>query len=215
MTFLRSEAITRIQRGLGFRSDQSDAIVSSLKEAQRHLERGKSLPWFLVQENVTLTFLTGSADVSLPTGFLREKEGESVYLIDTTTGAPVFLEKVSFDEGSEIYTDDDATSMRPQAYTVRKASIRSWPVGRDTSYHAFWSYYKAADELSSDIQNAWLEHAPEVLIGRAGIILARDLRNKSAVELFTEMYVEAWKGVFAQGIDREDVGDPIRVGGRL
>lgn len=211
---LRSAAITRIQRGLGFRSDQSDNIVSALQEAQRLLEKGRSLPFFLLQEGQTLTFTSGSAEIALPTGFIREKSGEHPYALDDT-GVPVFLEKLTFEEGTMRFVSETITARKPVAYTLRTSTIKSWPPERDASYDFTWSYYKAADVLSSDVENAWLASAPEALIGRAGMILATDLRNKSALDLFKGMYAEAWSGAFAEGVLREDEGDEIIVGGRL
>ena len=48
---LRSVAIQRVSDGLGFRTGLDQLIILQLQEAQRDLEKGKTLPLFLLQEN--------------------------------------------------------------------------------------------------------------------------------------------------------------------
>lgn len=209
---LRSVAIARIQRGLGFRSDQSDNIILQLQESQRLLEKGRSLPRFLLQEDATLTVASGTGQTAFPTGFLREKDGELLRYYDTDDEEYVFLEKLTKDESLSRFVNVDAGA--PIAYAVRKAGIDVFPE-RDTSYDLTWSYYKSADALTSDIENAWLANAPEVLIGHAGAAMAKDLRDAEAVGIFQSMYSEAWRNMFADDVLLEETGDPIYVGGRL
>jgi|SRR3990167_5553359 len=213
MTYTRATAVSRIQRGLGFRTDLEDEIVDALKEAQRLLERGKSLPYFLLGEDQTLTVASGSADVSLPTGFIREKQDEPLRFTDSDNNL-IKLEKVSLDVGVTRFADVDAG--KPQAYALRKSAIKFFPT-RDTAYSLTWSYFVAADELTTDITNAWLTNAPEVLVGAAGMIISSDLgaNGEKAMAKFQQMFNIAWAGVFAEGVLREDENKPVIVGGRL
>ena len=64
----RSEAILSIKRGLGFRQTQDTAILAALKEAQRNLELGKTLPPWLVEFDTPIPITSGSNVVTLPTG---------------------------------------------------------------------------------------------------------------------------------------------------
>lgn len=209
---LRSVAVARIQRGCGFRSDQADNIILQLQESQRLLEKGRSLPKFLLQEDATLAVASGSGQTAFPTGFLREKDGELLRYYDSAEEEYVFLEKLTKDEGLSRFATVDPGA--PVAYIVRKAGIDILPA-RDTSYNLTWSYYKSADALTSDIENAWLAYAPEVLIGHAGMAIAKDLRDAEATALFQSMHVEAWRNMFADDILEDETGDPIYVGGRL
>lgn len=211
----RDTAVARIQRGLGFRTDQNDNIVLALREAKRLLERGRTLPKFLLQEDQTLSILAGDADVSMPDGFIREKEGEGPHYISAETGKPVFLEKVTLEEGLLRFSTVDAG--RPVAYTIRKNSLKFYPE-RDIAYDLTWSYYKQSVSLATNVSNnEWLDEengSPEALYGKAGMAVALDMRNKTAYDLFKELFLEGWQTAFAEGIEDEDTNDPIIVGGR-
>jgi len=211
---LRSLAISRIKRGLDFRvgSTDDDNLVLQLQESQRLLEKGKDLPRFLIEEDATLVATSGDAEIALPERFLRELEESEFQYYDSEVAEWVTLEKVSINEGRTRFAD--ASSGKPQAYTLRKATIVFWPE-RDTDYTMTWSYYKAADLLDSDIENAWLEHNPEALIGHAGMRYAADLGNEAARLRFEAMYTEAWSGQFAEDVERDRDNDPIYMGGRL
>ena len=208
----RDEAVSFIQVELGFRTDQTDNIIARLKQAQRLFELGRSLPWFLVQEDATLTATTGSGEIALPTGFIREVPHETLRYYSSTDTEEVFLEKLSLVEAVSRFTDVDAGA--PLAYVLRKSTVAIYPE-RDTSYALTWSYYKQADELSTNITNAWLTNAPDALIGRAGMLIAEVLKNQSALVKFTSLYREGWAAAFAQTIMREEDNDPLYVGGQL
>lgn len=212
---LRSAAISRIQRGLGFRTDLTDEIIAALKEAQRLLERGRTLPYFLLQESQSFSVASGSAEISLPTGFLREKEDERFHFTSSESDELVFLEKLGFNVLKGRFADED--DGEPAAYCIRKSTVIIAP-DRDTDYTLTWSYYKTGTALDSDIENEWLEEeygAPEVLIGKAGMIMAEDLIDAEAFAKFSKMYAEAWTGMIADDIERQDVGRPLLMGGRL
>jgi len=95
---MRSVAVSRIQRRLGFRQDLSSAIIDELIAAQEKYERGvpvpivasaymgrflvgggSFLPWFLRTEVTTITTSIGEERVPLPPDFLREYEEDALY----------------------------------------------------------------------------------------------------------------------------------------
>lgn len=211
---LRSVAIARIKRGLDFRTgtDDDDNIILQLQESQRLLEKGKDLPRFLIEEDDTLTVTEGTADVAIPTGFLREVDEEGFHYVDSTTDETVWLEKLSYEEAKRRFSESDPG--RPIAYAIRKDTFAFFPE-RDADYDLTWSYYKAADVLSTDVENAWLANNPEALIGHAGMVYARDLNNQGAQQRFMQMYQEAWSGQFAEDVERERDNDPLFMGERL
>lgn len=212
----RSEAIARIQRGLGFRSDLETEIISALQEAQRYLEKGRSLPRFLLQEDQTLALPSGSANVSLPTGFIREKRDEGLRYVNSTTQKTVTLEKLSLNIAVERFYGEDAG--KPLAYVLRAEAITFYPE-RDTAYSLTWSYYKRSVSLATEVSNnEWLDEdtgAPEALIGRAGMIVAEDLGNAPALEKFAKMHAVSWAGMLADSILVDEEAQPLIVGGRL
>jgi hypothetical protein len=198
----RSVAISRIQQGLGFRTDLVDPIIAALQEAQREYENGHSLPWFMIQEDATITITSGTQTVALPTGFKRMVETEGITFTSTDDGLR-YLEKKPFDEAKVFYSEYDAGE--PLAFSLRKASLYFWPEP-DANYTATWSYYKAADTLDVDIENVWLANVPDLLIGRAGMIVAADLENTVSFQKFDAMHTRWRDWLYAQIADREDQG---------
>jgi len=217
---LRSAAITIIQRGLGFRSDLSDEIISALQEAQRTFELGRSLPWFLKEEDQTLTATSGIADIALPTGFLREVDGECLHYTDSSTGERNFLEKfIDLNRLKQTLDNSTVDPGKPTAYYLRKASVAIYPE-RDASYSLTWSYYKSADALTSDIENAWLAYAPEAMIGFAGMSVCEDIglsdgAMKARHNRFKERHARGWAALFSEDILREQPNYPLHMGSRL
>lgn len=217
---LRSAAVAIIQRGLGFRSDLSDEIVSSLQMAQRLFELGRSLPDFLKEQDATLTVTEGTADIALPTGFIREVDGEGFHFTDADSDERIFLEKfVDLNLMRQTNDTSDTTAGRPRSYYIRKATIVFMPE-RDADYDLIWSYYKQAEVLSSDVENAWLANAPEALIGRAGMLIAEDIGLSDAAmqaryNKFKSMYETGWSALFSADILREEANYPRAMGARL
>ena len=198
---LRSAAISRIQQGLGWRSDLTTPIVSALQEAQRELEGGQTLPWFLLQEDQTFsaTVANGGA-VTLPTGFLKFHKDEGPQITSTDQGIK-YLPHKPFDEAKVFYADTD--DGEPQAYTLRSTTVKFWPTP-DATYSVTASYYKRGTLLDSDITNAWLTEAPELLIARAGLIVAVDLENEVSTKKFAAMFTKWQSWLMAEMADREE-----------
>lgn len=217
---LRSAAVSIIQRGLGFRSDLSDEIISALQQAQRVFELGRSLPWFLKLEDQSFAVTSGSADIALPTSFLREVEGETFHYTDANTSDRVFLEKFTDLNLLKSSLDtSDTDPGKPLAYYLRKTTVAIYPE-RDTSYTLTWSYYKAADILSTDVENAWLQYAPDALIGRAGMLIAEDIGlsdpgMQARFNKFKSLYETGWSALFSEDVLREEANYPRHMGARL
>jgi hypothetical protein len=95
---LRSTAVARVQRRLGFRKDIAVAICDEMISAQDNFERGvpvpivasaymgrflagggSFLPWFLLTEVNTIQTAIGEERVSLPDDFIREYEEDALY----------------------------------------------------------------------------------------------------------------------------------------
>lgn len=205
---LRSAAVSRIQQGLGFRTDLETQIISALQEHQTFLEQGKTLPWFLLQEDQSLSITSGSQDVALPTDFLRVSEDTGIYYTDSDNERVDLVNRPE-KEARQYYEDYDAGG--PLAYVVRKDTIRVYPVP-DDDYTLTWSYFKRADLLSTNIENAWLANAPYLLIAGAGILLATDLRDSAAVQTFTAMYQTAQTNLNNEVAARELQDRPIALG---
>lgn len=202
---LRSAAVARIQQGLGFRSDQADAIVSALLEEQRDLEKGETLPEFMLREDQSLNLVAGTNSVALPTDFLRRAKTLIHYVPIYSTRSKDIPWR-DFDEARNAYSRFDPHG--PEVVAIRQSTLWFEPLP-DQNYTLTWSYYRKADLLTSDIENLWLANAPELLIGGAGVRIAQDMRNQTAVQLFATMRQRAKDSVFKETV--LDEADDVQV----
>jgi hypothetical protein len=198
---LRSVAISRIQQGLGFRSDLVAVIINALQEAQRELEGGQTLPWFLLKEDevFSATVANGGA-VPLPVDFLKFHKDEEPHFISTDNGKR-YLTAKPYVEADMFYAFTDAGG--PQAYTLRKDTVQFWPVPNAT-FDVIASYYARGVPLDGDVTNSWLLGCPDLLIARAGLAVAIDLENETATKKFAAMFTQ-WQGWLVKEMaDREE-----------
>lgn len=210
---LRDIAVTRIQDGLGFATRQTDKIILRLQEAQRELELGKTLPPFLLQEAQTLALAVGTSSVALPTGFLRIDDQFRPYFLTTGATSPTFLSvKRAYTDALDANYDD--TPVGPKVMIIRRTVV-SFVNNADADYTIVWQYYKAADVLTTNIENAWLANAPEWLIGEAGWRMAMDTRDKDAVTIFDNMRKTGRAAVFGEIVADEESGGPLVMGANL
>lgn len=214
----RTVAIQRINRGLGFRKDGNSLeskIVLTLQEAQRDLEKGKTLPRFLLQEDVSVALASGASTAALPTGFLRESDENTLHYFKSGSDKPHYLARRYLKDAREALLDsDDVAAGPPSVYVVRKSTF-DFIITADTDYTLYLDYYKAADSLAADVENAWLANAPEWLIGEAGLRIAKDLRDKSAVIIFSDMRTSGRAAAFGEDIAGELAAGPIEMGANL
>jgi hypothetical protein len=215
----RDEALAFIKFGLGNRTgtELDTAIVDRMKQAQRLLEQGRTLPYFLKMEEQSFALPSGSADVPFPAGFIREVQNETFHYADTQTASndTIYLEKVNPQEGKQGFFTTETNSGRPRAYSIMKSGFRFFPA-RDRAYTLTFSYYKSAGTLDSNVaDNAWLVNSPDILIGRAGALIAEVIAHDRAKAAFDQQFMIAWNSMFAEGVMREEENDPLSIGARL
>lgn len=197
---LRDAAVQRIQEGLGFRTDLETTVIARLQEEQRDLERGKTLPRFLLKEGEVLSLASGTNLVTLPTDFLRRSDSPLLYIPVGSESARIIPWK-EYEAARDSYSNFSPAG--PAVAALRSSSIYFFPTA-DLSYDITWDYYQKAEVLSSNIENLWLANAPELLIGGAGLRTARDIRNDKAVAVFGEMYKQARMTWFSETIVQEE-----------
>lgn len=211
----RTEAVARINRGLGFRAAGSSldaSIVLALQEAQRLLEHGNTLPRFLLQENQTLALASGAHTVALPSGFLREADDPQMHYFASGSDVPVFVPRKYYTDAARAQLTEDTTQASPPVVWVLRNTVVDFVLPANQNYTMYWDYYAAADELTADIENAWLAYAPEWLIGEAGRSIALDLRDRGAVELFGDLRQRGRAAIFGDDIVAELASGPIQIG---
>lgn len=205
---LRSVAVARIQDGLGFRPGLSDKIILRLQEEQRDLERGKTLPKFLVSEDQTLTLTIATNSVTLPIDFLRRTNK----LLRYTPAGETVTQTIPWKEYDNAYSEFASKDPAgPSVAVLRQGSIYFLPTAAAT-YTITWDYYAKDDLLDADIENAWLANAPELLIGGAGLRMAKDIRNDKAIALFGDIYKQARMTWFGEMVVQEAEDGPLLLG---
>lgn len=211
-----SVAVQRIKDGLGFlQSTSADStILLRLNEAQRDLEKGKTLPKFLLQGEQTLLLTSGTHATNLPTGFIRVYDEERPRIVTATSDIPVFLSRKYYDSAVAANIREENDPVAPKVYVIRKSTI-DFITTADTTYTLTWSYYKGAAAVESATENEWLANAAEWLIGFAGRRYAMDRRNKTAVELFSDMESRGRAAVFGEIIAAEEADGPMMMGADL
>jgi len=215
----RAEAIRIIKRGLGFRQTQDDAIIAALQEAQRNLELGHSLPSWLLAYDQPVTVTAGDGNITLPVGFLRLHDDYELYYINNNS-ARVFIPRRNYTEAYQAYVAsgtendevDEATSSYPQVWVQRGKTSGLLIPTPTVSFTAYLTHYKAADTLQVNTTNAWLDHAPDVLIGMAGMTVAGNLRDTAAYNTFQQRATIAGKSYMGDIVEDELAGRPLMMG---
>ncbi len=190
---LRDAAVDIIKRGLGFLQGKThdEAIAAALQEAQAAREGGRSLPWFLLQEDETLALTADTPSYNLPSGFIREDVDYNPVLVISEEGTELPIDPLPYDEAFRLY--EQAAEGAPEVYSIRKDQVWLFPTP-DEAFTLQWSYFKADTLLQSNVENQWLIHAPYVLIADAGLRVATDLRDQEATAIFQSRKAEwdAW-----------------------
>jgi hypothetical protein len=213
----RTVAVQRINEGLGFMADGNALeakIILRLQEAQRDLEKGKTLPKFLLQEDQTLSFLSGDHTVALPDGFLRLDDEVLPHFTPSTSDLPTFLTKKSYMDAVVANILETNEAVAPSVFVLRRTVI-DFITTADQDYTLLWNYYKAADALTTDIENAWLENAPEWLIGEAGYRIAQSARDSDAMAIFEDIRKRGRAAIFAEDLLQDESGGPFVMGANL
>jgi hypothetical protein len=212
----RSEAVVRINDGLGFKPSGHSLepkIILRLQEAQRDLEKGKTLPRFLLQEDQSTTLLKGQHSVVLPVGFIREADDNRLHFFNPSSDIAQYLRPKRYSD-AVIANLREQGPVGPSIYVIRNTTI-DFITKADVDYILSWDYYKADAILTTDVENAWLREAPEWLIGEAGYRMAKDMRDGDGVQLFDGLRTQGRAAVFGDIIADEDAGGPLIMGVNL
>lgn len=190
--YTRATAIARIQRGLGFRSDLSQDIVTSMDDAITLLEQGDQLPYWLRKVDQTLSGTADNDAVTLPADFIRLDDEDAVYTLDSDGVTHIYATRVTPYSKLLGYSGlSDASN--PIWYTQLGLTLHVMPVPTAawTVYINYFAHDATVASLGDNTSNLWLSNAPLVIIGSAGMVLASDLGDPDAVKTFTMMYTEA------------------------
>lgn len=211
---LRDDAVSIIQEQLGYRSDLSASIVTTMQLAQNQLELGPTLPWFLLSERSYILTTVGDQRVPVPLLFLQEyEESALIYVKDSET--EYILGKKDLDWLFKKFPAGaaDEETQEPQYYALRGDYFIIFPVP-DAQYALWMTYYKKAQELDSNIENEWLKNAPYLLIGKTGAMLPSSLKTDKMQAQFQAWESEGRATLYGREESRTHVGrDDYAMGG--
>lgn len=216
---LRSEAITEIKVGLGFRQTHDATIVRALKESQRILELGHTLPSFLITYDESIAVTANNPIITLPERFIRLHDDYDLYYTNSDS-ARVFIPRRNYTEAYQAYVasgeEDDSVDSPSSSYpqvVVLKGKTEMILIPTPTiSFTASLTFYQGAALLDTDIENAWLANAPDVLIGMAGMRVAAILRDKGAYAQFAQRANLGGKSLMGDIVEDELAGRALVMG---
>lgn len=189
----RDEAIAEIKLGLGFRTDLSTQAAMQLVHAQAYFERQwpdpSNLPWFLITEREVANTVPNDERVAKPDDWLGDVEDDGLWIMNDE-GEEILLSKKPIDNLRQLYTGIDPGF--PSAYGFDGYYYRLFP-RPDNIYGLRMQYYQQDTVLSGGTdENKWLKEAPDILIGRAGAVLAGAGGNSRA-----DLFIQRMQGAIA------------------
>lgn len=191
--------------------------LSEMKLFQRtKLEKGPTLPWFILSETASSNTTAGERRLALPDDFLREDDESRVYLI-TAAGKKIELEKGEYAEltAMEDSSENEAESEgQPTHYALKGNYFHLFPTP-DQVYTVQFRYYAKQDDPTdtTSSENAWFEHAPDLIIAEVGVVVAgQHIQDIEKVALFQTQANEARARMFVEATAREEAGRSRRMG---
>jgi len=211
----RAELVAEIRKKLGYNTGLTESyITDAIDNAQDMMEDMPESPWFMTQELQSLATIADTETVALPTDFKREIEEAELWYYDSTATEPwTELAKGSIPELRHYYSNVTQTSYKPKAYAVSASNIYIFPEP-DAVYVLKWTYMGALTKMAADGDtNGWSLYAPYVLIGKAGMLLADNNRDKIGRGVFEKIYAEAYQRLWRMNEAREHAGQTYQRGG--
>jgi len=211
----RGELVTEIRNKLGYNTGLSASIITlAIDNAQRELEETPELPWFLESEMSSISTESGEERVPVPSDFLMETNENLLYYYDATASQPwVPLYKKDAPLLRNTYKDSTAATGAPQAFTLQGKYFRIFPTP-DAIYTLKMVYYGREAVLTSDSStNNWSVEVPYALVGKAGLSIAMNNRDKGAIAIFDSLFKAAMTSLRVRSEAREHAGQTYQRGG--
>jgi hypothetical protein len=218
----KAQAIARIQQGLGFRTDLAEAILLELRMKQTELEEGSTLPWWLVSDTNTFATVTtldsdfAEGKITIPVNFIRFVEDTDISHSLVSIRQDRILSPVDYDALLKLGVDSEYEVLtgNPRWWAFHEGHIHVRPIPTiDYSLTATW-YAHDADlaGVSDASSNQWLTYGAPILIGAAGVAIARDLEYPEAEDRFLQMYQSALGRMMIDAEIRKSGNRPYAVG---
>lgn len=178
---IKSKVVDLIKSRLGNRTEPGldTRINNELDQAQYECENhGDFTAWFLLSESASYSTTAGEQRVPIPTDMIMEYEEGALFY----NGTP--LEKYEYEALRKKYYGLEG---EPEAYALMGDYFYIFPTP-DATYSIDMKYYQQ-DTLCSvtadDAENLWLAKAADWLLAKAGLAIARYIKDTEAAALFT------------------------------
>ncbi len=215
----RDECVAEIKRQLGFRTTLDTTIVTQLQIVQTELELAPTLPWFLVSEDSYSVTTPDEQRIVLPTDFLQEIDEATLRYVPDVVSAETpekDLIKDDYDELRKSFMDTTTGTLQtgpPEAYAIFGNYFRIFPTPDDI-YTLKMIYYAQDDTLDTNIENQWLKYSPQLLMGKAGKMIAGALRDSVALGIFQQWEAAGQAALILRDASRPVANRNLQVGGR-
>lgn len=207
---LRDLAVAQMKLILGFRTTQDANCVTQLQLIQEQLETDATLPWFLRKNGLGITTSPGDPYINKPVDYIREWDEDPFYLVFENEEG---VYNVNLVKDSESFLRARYSSNEAPAGYVEFADKWKLVPTPTEAYTINYSYYGRGLPLTTNIENEWLKYNADVLIGRAGLILATGLRDKTAMEIFGALAKAGTEKLVSQSTAQEEAGARRVMGG--
>lgn len=204
----RDELVEIVESRLGLRTGLNSRVGAEVKMAQRTLEAGTVLPWFLKK---CIDITVPPVPVVKPTGFIREPE-DAPGLRLNIDGKLVPMKKDDYDfliRREDLYPGTGV----PLFYAWNARGYHLFPTPAIAYTGEFEAYYHDDTLTSGGAENAWSTELPEILIAQAGLAMAFTLRSVESVALFKDSLAEAHKKMGEMNQAHDVAGRTLVIGG--
>jgi hypothetical protein len=207
-----TEALAEVKRGLGYRTTLDTSIVGAINSVQRALEKGVSLPDFLLAFDQPITVTANTEAITLPTGFIRMSDKYDMYYIDSD-GARQYLPRKEEQEARVAYSGVSDPTF-PRVWVRRSDTSGILVPSPSSSGTYYFTFYKAEPILSvgGTISNKWLDNLPDILIGTAGLQVTTGIGYKEGIDYFKQYLARGEKSRMGGIVESELQGRGIVMG---
>jgi hypothetical protein len=209
----RDQMTDRMKIILGFKLGTSldTQLVTEIQNAQSELEQEAELPWFLKKAYSGLSTVANLQTVNVPTDFLKEFQDDQLFLRNSANEeTAVVADQQGF---LRIRYPISEGSDTPKGYAIVNRVFYFYPIPND-AYSIQGTYFGADTVLSTGgSTNQWSINLPEILIGKAGFVIASGLRDTNAMQHFAGMLGRATQKLNEMNTSDEAAGSKPVAGG--
>lgn len=203
----------RLRRAAASGSNFEVEIVSEMVHAQRKLEEGPTLPWFLK----TSTLVDIDADQeTVPfddTGaaIIRLQDDKALAYVDPEGVAPEDIEVAQQSELAILHARYPGTGGVPKEFYVESNACIVRPIPTQALQYRLRFYQKDTEPVL-DAATLWTANFPDLIMNMAGVELAWSLRDEFALKRFTDDLVVA-RSRYVKAVHAREDADQVHIMG--